>query len=256
VRAEEPASVAPDGSELQLNANTLELDQSRKQVTAKGEAVAQQGDVQLNADTLIAFYRPKQADGAQGRGQEIWQIEAQGQVTIRRPEQTAYADKAVYQLDEKVVRLTGGDLRIETPTATLRAQKFLEYWQGKNVGIAEGKASVQLKDQRQISADSLTAYFQADSSDKLTLKQVIAKPNVVITTPTERIEGEEGVYDAKREFITLAGNVRMTRGTSELTGDRAEVNLRTGVSRILSQSNQKVKARVVPAEHVKGVGGA
>ena len=80
------------------------------------------------------------------------------------------------------------------------------------------------------------------------IERVDAIGNVVITTPEEVVRGDEGVYDVLREVATLDGGVRVTRGENQLNGERAEVNLKTGVSRMLpgKKSGGRVKGLFTP----------
>ena len=61
----------------------------------------------------------------------------------------------------------------------------------------------------------------------------------------EMAVGDEAVYYIEKELVTLVGHVKITRGKSQLNGSIAEVNLKTGRSRLLSKSgldgNQKVR---------------
>jgi len=43
----------------------------------------------------------------------------------------------------------------------------------------------------------------------------------------------------------MTGNVRLTRGESVLAGDTAEVNMKTGISRLLT-NNSRVRGIIVP----------
>ena len=44
----------------------------------------------------------------------------------------------------------------------------------------------------------------------------------------------------------LAGNVRITRGQNQLNGAEAEVNMKTGISRLLAGDGGRVQGLVVP----------
>jgi lipopolysaccharide export system protein LptA len=77
---------------------------------------------------------------------------------------------------------------------------------------------------------------------------------VVITTPDEVARGERGVYFEDSGIATLTGSVKITRGKNQLNGDAAEVNLRTGISRIINQPGKggPVRALLVPEKNDGG----
>ena len=150
----------------------------------------------------------------------------------------------VYDLDNSVTVLTGKNLRLKTALETIRARKSLEYWDKKRVAIAKGNATAQ-RGEKQVRADTLTVYFSKTKNDSLTANRIEAVGNVKITTPNEVAVGDEAVYYIEKELVTLLGHVKITRGKSQLNGSIAEVNLKTGRSRLLSKSgldgNQKVR---------------
>jgi lipopolysaccharide export system protein LptA len=80
------------------------------------------------------------------------------------------------------------------------------------------------------------------------LQKVDAFGNVVITTPTETVHGDRGVYVPDIGIARLQGNVHITRGPNELTGNEAEVNLKTGVARLISSPGGRVEGLVVPEQ--------
>ena len=90
------------------------------------------------------------------------------------------------------------------------------------------------------------------------LRHVEAFGNVVITTPTEIARGDRGDYNAETQVATLSGNVRLTRGDNQLNGDRAEVNMKSGVSRLLADAGPpargtapggRVRVLIIPGQN-------
>jgi lipopolysaccharide export system protein LptA len=68
---------------------------------------------------------------------------------------------------------------------------------------------------------------------------------VVITTATDIVHGDSGTYDLDAKRTVIFGNVRATRGESELEGDSAEVNMDTGISQVFPAPGQKVRGLFV-----------
>ncbi len=227
---------------------TVEADQGiewirdSKTYVARGNAKATRGDTQVTADTLTAHYREK-PDGTS----EIFRIVAEGNVVITTPRERATGDKAVYVLDKSLVRLTGRDLQFRNDQDLITARESLEYWQAKHVAVARGDATA-IRENQRIRADVMTAFFEDGKQGKTTLTRVDADGNVVITTPQEVARGNEGVYNALKGTATLNGNVRITRGKNQLNGERAVVNLNTGISRLLpgSKDGGRVKGLFTP----------
>ena len=90
-----------------------------------------------------------------------------------------------------------------------------------------------------------SAHFAASSSGNQGIEQIDAFVDVHISTPTEIARGDEGVYILDDGIVTLCGNVRITRGDSQLNGECAEINLNTGISRLLGGTG-RVSGLITP----------
>lgn len=213
----------------------------------------------------------------------MYRVEAENNVRIYTPTDRAQGDHAVYDMDQAVLVMTGHDLRLTTPDEVITARDSLEYWSQKHMAAARGNAVVVTKDARRISADTLVAYTTeggpppatpdtskgelnkngpikpaatapqrgtAASGDPLVssgkLKKVEAFGNVSIRTQTEIVTGDRAVYVPETGIARLAGHVRITRGQNQINGAEAEVNLKTGVSRLLSGQGGRVEGLIVP----------
>ena len=91
----------------------------------------------------------------------------------------------------------------------------------------------------------LSAHFAPDSGDDMVLTRIDAFGNVRIATATDFARGDRGVYYVDREFATLSGAVRITREENQMNGEYAEIDMKTGVSRLLAGApGTKTKSRV------------
>ena len=221
----------------------IEWDQNAETYIARGNARAIQGDVTVYGSVLTARYR-KGADG----GSEIWRLDADGKVRIESPKGIVYGDKAIYDMDTSILVVTGNNLKLVTPRETVTARDSLEYWQLKDMFVARGDAFAVLEEKkRKIKADILTAHLRKDENKESKVYRVDAFGSVLITTPTDIARGKKGVYFADTGIATLTGAVKITRGNNQLNGDIAEVNMNTGVSRILAGAKKGGKSKPVRA---------
>lgn len=241
--AQQAGGIRMDSSQpIEVSADdSFEWRTQEKKYIAHGNAIAKQGDVELICETLTADYRDK-ANG----GTEVWKLTAAGSVMIRSPGQTAYGDLATYELDHGVAVLTGDNLRIVTADDKVTARDSIEYYANDNRLIARGNAVATRGDDR-LESDVLIAHFSEGEDGKTALDRLVAPGKVTITTPTDIVWGNSGVYDIATERAVLEGDVGLMRGINTLNGQRAEINLKTGSSRLFSGSK---KGR---AERVKGV---
>jgi len=217
--------------------NGIEWRRNEQVLIARGNAVAKRGNSRVDADELRALYRDR--DGQS----EIYRIIATGNVKLSSETDVATGDQAIYDIDDAVVVLTGEDLQYKTPTETLTAEESLEYWETERMAVARGNA-VAVADDRTLRGDVLTARFEMGKNGENDLSRIDGNGNVTIRTPTDFVVGNQGVYDAKTGIATLVGSVKITRGENQLNGDRAVVDLNTGVSRLTANGNGDGKSRV------------
>jgi lipopolysaccharide export system protein LptA len=256
----------------------IEWRQEQREVIARGDARAVRQSVTVAADRLTAFYRPKNgaavqpaqgvANGADTGGNEIYRVQAEGNVRIFTPTDQAQGDRAVYDMDQAVLVMTGRNLKLTTPNDVLTARDSLEYWSLKHMAVARGNAVVVTNDGRRVAADTLVAYTTDAPStpaqqqqpprptqnpeDPLAasgkLQKVEAFGNVTVRTVTDTAIGDRAVYVPDSGIARLAGRVRITRGENQLDGSEAEVNMKTGIARLLSGTGtgERVQGLVLP----------
>ena len=263
----------------------IEWRQQEQVVIARGQARAVRGGVTVDADRLIARYRPRGGEAAAAPraptegpagGGEIWRLEAEGNVVVTSATDRAEGDRAVYDMDQSVMVMTGGNLRLVTPDNTLTARDSIEYWAQRRMAVARGNAVVVTNDGRRVRADTLVAYFAensapgaqqqrpqqpraqvasapvpgqaGDPNQPSSIERVEAYGNVDIRTADEVVRGDRGVYNPNTGLARLLGNVRITRGDNTLTGQEAIVNMKTGIARLVSAPGARVQGLVVPQQ--------
>ncbi|HTB42145.1 MAG TPA: LptA/OstA family protein [Acetobacteraceae bacterium] len=88
------------------------------------------------------------------------------------------------------------------------------------------------------------------------LEKVEAYGHVVVRTVTDTVTGDRAVYVPDTGIARVAGVVRITRGDNQLDGSEAEVNLKTGISRLLAGNTGRVQGLVVPTNQANQPGAA
>jgi lipopolysaccharide export system protein LptA len=221
----------------------IEWQQQKQLYVARGNAKATRGDVAVYGQVLMAYYRKTAAGGS-----DIWRLEADGEVKIASPNETALGDKAVYDVDNGIFVLTGKSLKLDTPKAAITARDSLEYWQKMSYAVARGNAQATRED-KSVRAKVLTAHFMPDQKGDLQIKNIEAFQDVLITTPNAVARAMYGDYNLESGIATLKGSVKITRGDDQLNGECAEVNLNTGISRLFACAKQdRVRGLLVPKQ--------
>lgn len=214
-------------------------------------------------------------------GNEVYRVKAEGNVHIFTQTDQAVGDEATYDLDQAVLVMTGRHLRLTTPTQVLTARDDLEYWSQLHMAVARGDAVAVTNDGRRLQADTLVAYTTAAPAtppqgthagtqagtpvatkvavkpgapstaqdplaDSGKLEKVEAYGHVVVRTVTDTVIGDRAVYVPDTGIARVAGKVRITRGENQLDGSEAEVDLKTGISRLLAGNTGRVQGLVTP----------
>ncbi len=262
----------------------IEWRQADQVVIARGDARAVRDGVTVDADRLIARYRPRAgardaapqpaAGASPVSGSEIWRLEAEGRVRITSANERATGERAVYDMDQAVMVLSCAGLALETPDQRIPARDSLEYWPQRRMAVARGGALVTTTEGRRVAADTLVAHFLEEAPAGATQAAAPAAPrppgpagrpatpgegskgdrveafgNGEIRTQEEVVRGERGVYSPQTGMTRLIGNVRITRGDNQLNGQAAIVDLKSGVSRLVSAPGQRVQGLIVPQEN-------
>ncbi len=213
----------------------IEWQQENFLFIARGNARAVRGPVTVYADELRAYYREK-AEG----GNEIHRLDAVGHVRIVSETQEGTGEQAVYDVDNAVLVLSGGQPRFVSGDDEILADRQIEYWEGKQMAVARGNA-VATREDRVVRAETLAAYFRKDADGKSKVFRVDAFDRVRIRTATETATGERGVYNVESGIATLTGSVKIDRDGNVLTGCRSEVNLNTSVSKLFACPQDRVR---------------
>jgi lipopolysaccharide export system protein LptA len=269
-----PASAQPidfsSGGPVSVTARDgFEWREAEQVVIAAGDARAVRGEVTVLADRLLAHYRKKSAgpaaDSPLGEGDagtnEIYRLEAIGHVRIVTPTDEAVGDKAVYDIDQAVLVMTGSAMRLSTPQYVMTARDSMEYWSLQHMAVGRGNAVVVATDGRRLSGDVLVGYVSAPSTaakpvatkpagggDSGKLERVEAFGNVEVRTATDTVRGARAAYVPDLGIARVLGNVQVVHGQNVITGAAADVNMKTGIAHIVADPAQRVQGMIVPTD--------
>ena len=252
------AFAAPQkGQEAQLDISaqeSLEWYEAKGLYVARGAARAIHGTTVIEADLLTAHRRSamegeesgeKTAEPTKGV-QDLDRLTAEGHVHIKDEKQEVFGDNAVYDMDKKIFKVMGKNLKYITGSDVVTARDSFEYYEDKGVAVARGRAIAQHAGSR-IEADVLSALFGQNKAGQRKMKKMMAKGSVIIVTKDGNVSrGDSAVYDVIKETAVLLDSVRLTQGETQMSGDKAEINFKTGRSRLLNSGKGRVRA-ILPA---------
>jgi lipopolysaccharide export system protein LptA len=130
----------------------------------------------------------------------------------------------------------------------------LEVNQNRSLATFKGRVDA-VQGTIRLRSDQLTVHYRdnKEKPDQPGISKIEADGNVFISTPRETAQGARGVYDVDRSRIDLFGSVVLTQGENLVRGERLEMNLATGESKITggtgagqSDGSGRVKGLFVP----------
>lgn len=110
-----------------------------------------------------------------------------------------------------------------------------------------------------LSADELKVHYEGKGSgiaagSSSTIRRIDAAGHVILASPQETAEGDHGTYDVPAKMVTLEGSVVLTRGANVIRGERLEMDLVSGKSRIIGTETTVVDGdRKTSGERVKAL---
>jgi lipopolysaccharide export system protein LptA len=105
----------------------------------------------------------------------------------------------------------------------------IELQDRENRVILSGNVVIQ---QAGLTLRSARTQVNFDDTGSLTVQRITATGGVEVTRGDERASGDNAIYDVGRRIITMAGNVRLRRGTDTLNGGRLVIDLDSGRSSV------------------------
>ncbi|WP_456306891.1 hypothetical protein [Novacetimonas hansenii] len=202
---------------------------------------------------------PAPGDSSPGNGgSEVYRLEAVGHVHIFTNTDQAWGDRAVYDMDQAVLVMTGKNMKMTTPQDILTARDTVEYHSRDHMSVSRGDATLTTNDGRQMRADILVGYDRPktarpphtqaghDAGGAGAIDRVDAFGHILIRTQSEAVTGDRGVYVPDSAIARIVGNVHISRGLNQISGAAAIVNMRTGIATLTDTPGSRVSGLVVP----------
>ncbi len=246
--------------------------ENEQKVVATGDARAVRDSVTVLADQLVAYYRKKPgaasptpkpaspgnaAADLDGGNNEVYRLEAEGHVRIVTPTDEAVGDRAIYDIDQAVLVLTGHALKLTTPQQVMTARDSMEYWSQKHMAVGRGVAVVVTSDGRRLAGDTLVAYTDAGAAatpktpaDPVAtsgkIQRIEAFGNVEVRTNVDIARGDRGVYVSDTGMARLVDHVRITHDQNQFSGRAADIDMKSGIAHLTSVPGERVSGLIVP----------
>ena len=209
----------------------VEYHQKEQKLVAKGNAKATKDNLSIHADTLIGYYNPQSKN-------KISRIEAHQNVKMITPDANAFGDKMIYDVKKDTAILNGTPAKIKSPEFNITSKGPITYYQSQQKAIADNGVEAVDSKGNHVYADLMTAWFTKDTNNQLVLDKIDIEQNVKITGKDTTVTALKGTYNALTEKIYLYDDVTIIQNGNVLKGSRAETDLKTSISKILSDGQK------------------
>ena len=219
----------------------IEWGKNKEILIASGNAKASRGGITVLAEVLRAYYRKKPTGGT-----DLYRLDAAGGVKIFSDTESMEGQTAVLDFEQAILKVDGKKMIYKAGPATITANQQMEYWERQNMAVARGNA-VAIHKGKTLRADVLKALLRKNKTGRSEVYIIEACNQVLIISDKDRLRSDSAIYKLDSGIATLKGNVSIIRENSILNGDLAEINLKTGISKLLtvdSVRSRKERKRV------------
>ena len=221
--------------------NGIEWEKNKEILIASGNAKASRGGVTVLAEVLRAYYRKKTTGGT-----DLYRLDAAGGVKIFSDTESMEGQTAVLDFEQAILKVDGKKVIYKAGPDTITANQQMEYWERQMMAVARGNA-VAIHKGKTLRADVLKALLRKNKTGRSEVYIIEAFNNVLIVSDKDRLRSDSAIYKLDSGIVTLKKNVSIVRKDSILNGDLAEINLKTGISKLLtvdSVGSRRGKKRV------------
>ncbi|PPR58766.1 MAG: LPS-assembly protein LptD [Alphaproteobacteria bacterium MarineAlpha3_Bin6] len=221
--------------------NGIEWEKNKEILIASGNAKASRGGITVLAEVLRAYYRKKTTGGT-----DLYRLDAAGGVKIFSDTESMEGQTAVLDFEQAILKVDGKKVIYKAGPDTITANQQMEYWERQKMAVARGNA-VAIHKGKTLRADVLKALLRKNKTGRSEVYIIEAFNNVLIVSDKDRLRSDSAIYKLDSGIVTLKENVSIIRENSILNGDLAEINFKTGISKLLtvdSVGSRKERKRV------------
>lgn len=210
----------------------VDVYQEENKVVAIGDAVAVKDNLTVKAQELTAFFEKTQnSDGSESN--TISKMYAKDRASLNMDKADAYGDSIEYNLQQDFLLIKGKPAIVKNAQAKVSATDSITYYPALSKAVAKGNVIAD-NGKNKIFSDTMETYFKKDKNGEMVLERVEIPQNPKIVTKDGSVKAKSGIYYPDQNMVYMYEDVIIDQNGNILKGDKAETNLNTGISRILS----------------------
>ncbi len=210
----------------------VDVHQEDNKVVAYGDAVAIKDNITVKAQKLTAFFEKKQNENGESTD-DISRMYAEDKASLDMKKAQAYGDSIEYNVADDFLLIKGKPAIVKNEKAKISATESITYYPALSKAVAKGNVIAD-NGKNKIFSDIMETYFEKSKNGEFVLKRVEIPQNPKIVTKDGNVKAKSAIYYPDQGMVYMYENVVITQNGNILKGDKAETNLNTGISRILS----------------------
>ena len=224
-------------SELTVEADeSLEWFEKERYYLAKGNVILKKDGITLKANSIKVDYVFENGENI------LKKIIAQDKVILVKENTKATGQYMTYDVQEEIAKISGSFQTFSSPSGYVESKKNIIFDDKNNKAKAEGNVKIILSNKTIIYADNVKADLKHTNK---AIEKAIARGNVIIENKIKgrKSKADLGVYNSNDEIIRLTGNVVIINQKSKLSGAKGITNLKTGISNIVGDQENKKRVK-------------
>ena len=221
-----------DGS-IEITANkNMEWDQSENKIFAYGGANVKSNKFLLKAEKITGFY-----EGNIGKG-NIKKLTANTNANFISQRVTIKANQIDYDFINDEVNVKGSNIFMEFKEGSINSDKSLRFNNKDQKIFVNGNVNIKILDKGDIKAQ--TVLIDIDKTESITTLKASKDVEIFLKNLQQWVTADEANFDIQNSKINFLGSVVLNQGKSFLKGDKAFIDLKNGISRIISSEENSV----------------
>ena len=210
----------------------VEVYQDEKKAVAVGNAVAVKPGMTVKGERLTAYFT--QTGGENGEKKtSVTDMTAEQNVSLHMEKADAFGERMEYHVKDDYMVIKGKPALIKNDKAKITADGNITYYPGRNKAVARDNVIAD-NGKNKIYSEVMETYFKKDAEGNPALQRVEIPQNPKIVTQDGTVTTKTGIYYPDKGKVYLYENVVINQNGNILKGDKAETDLNTGISKVLS----------------------
>lgn len=186
----------------------------------------------VKGERLTAYFT--QTGGENGEKKtSVTDMTAEQNVSLHMEKADAFGERMEYHVKDDYMVIKGKPALIKNDKAKITADGNITYYPGRNKAVARDNVIAD-NGKNKIYSEVMETYFKKDAEGNPALQRVEIPQNPKIVTQDGTVTAKTGIYYPDKGKVYLYENVVINQNGNILKGDKAETDLNTGISKVLS----------------------